>query len=562
MEIELEVPPPPAVALPPTRPPTACERHPGEPVVGFCASCLRERLADLEATADVDEGPRRSTSSAIKSLFSRSSNAGGSGANLQSSSFRRPELRRCKSFSASRRSYAAAAFEAQRKSCDVRVRNTLWSLFHQDDRDRAASQRSVLPISSSAAAEIVEECPNVGSPFRERNEEDEVMVEAEVKPMKTFIDLTSQEKKPPVKEMSGSFWLAASVFSQKLLNWRRNHKLKKKHHSALPPEKTTASSRPFRDTQSEVAIDTLGRRSCDMEPRFSLDAGRFSFDDPRYSWDEPRASWDGYLIGGRTVHFRLPPMLAVAEDSPTPSVQRFDGLIPVEDDLAMPGGSSQTRDYYDDSSSRGRRSLERCSSTKKHSFEMKEPAAKISPTISSELIQSYHGNKHERDSKEWSSNSLRDECSESFDSGYRDRSKVPPAKKSRRWSKAWSFLGLIHWRVGGGSRNRANGMERSFSETWPDLGLAGHKGKFSRSNSNASMRRNGFDTGGHRMKKKREELKLDRNPSSRYSPGHFDNALMRFYLQDMKGSRRRTGGWGRKKHGSHHSFNASMLNLY
>lgn len=41
-------------------------------------------------------------------------------------------------------------------------------------------------------------------------------------------------------------------------------------------------SRQFRETQSEIADYGFGRRSCDIDPRFSLDAGRISFDDPRY----------------------------------------------------------------------------------------------------------------------------------------------------------------------------------------------------------------------------------------------------------------------------------------
>ena len=124
----------------------------------------------------------------------------------------------------------------------------------------------------------------------------------------------------------------------------------------------------FGDTQSEVAVDALGRRSCDVEPRLSLDAGRISVDAPKYSLvDEPRASWDSYH-GGRPVLARLPPMLSVVEDVPVP---RYDGQIPgEEDDETVPGGSSQTRDYYLDSSSssRRRRSLNRSSVSGRKSF--------------------------------------------------------------------------------------------------------------------------------------------------------------------------------------------------
>ncbi|PKU68877.1 protein OCTOPUS-like [Dendrobium catenatum] len=500
-------------------PPTSCDRHPGEQVIGFCASCLRERLAGLEAT----EAPRKSTSTAIKSIFFRSSGT-------SSNSFHRPELRRCKSFSSSRA--AATAVEPQRKSCDVRVRNTLSSLFHQDDRDRGCPNLGFPPSITVPEEERREDIDEiVAATDEEMVEEEKEEPLAEMKPMKDHIDLDSQAKKLPprdLKEIAGSFWLAASVFSKKLGIWRRKQKLKKK---------------------PENGVDTFGRRSCDIDPRFSLDAGRFSFDDPRFSWDEPRASWDGYLIGGgRAMIPRLPPMLSVVEDVPTAVVQRFDGEIPVEEDLVAPGGTLQTRDYYEGR----RRSLDHSSSTRRQSFE------------TNEVLSSYHGSKHERDSREL--------CSESFDSGLRDQqSKVPPLKKSRRWSKAWNIWGLIHRRNGG--RNRANGVERSFSETWPELQANAYSRKLFRSNSNVSLRssasgnggfgssfRNGLESNGHRMKKKKEVV-LERNRSARFSPSHFDNGLLRFYLPPMKDGRRGRA-WGRNKYNTPHSFTGSMLSLY
>ncbi|KAK8926561.1 UPF0503 protein [Platanthera zijinensis] len=592
----------PAGARPAIRPPAACERHPDELVTGFCASCLRERLAGLEAAAtNAAEAPRKSTSSAIKSIFSRSSGVQppGSNTNLQSSSFRRSELRRSKSFSVSRFPCVAAAVEPQRKSCDIRARNTLLALFHQDDVDRPAASLSV-------SGDVVEECHKFSLSGKEGGEDnsDEIMsaaddmeedtetaVAEELKSMKDHIDLNSQEKKIPAKEFTGSFWFAASVFSKKLRNWRIQ-KLQKKSISTMQPEKTGSSSQRIRDTQSEIAIDAFGRCSFDINPRFSLDASRFSFEDPRHSWDEPRASWDGYLVsgggggggggGGRSILPRLPPMLAVAEDFPAPAVQRFDGLIPVVEDLVMPGGSLQTLDYYEGgSTSRGRRSLERSNSTRKSSFEMKAltPGANAHPkgsiSVSAELVQAYHGGKHERDSREWSSNSLRDECSENLDFASRDQSKVPPpAKKSRRWSKAWNLFGFIHWRGrSSSSGSRGNGMERSFSETWPELRTSGYNPRICRSNSAVSSRslfkgngerggsvRTGLQSSkGNRKKKKiMEEFELERNSSSRYlSRGVVDNGLSGLYLPAVKGSRRKTG-----KYISSHSITGSMLSLY
>ncbi|XP_020571168.1 UPF0503 protein At3g09070, chloroplastic-like [Phalaenopsis equestris] len=526
MNMEMEIQPPIPAPFNHHLPQTSCDRHPGEPVIGFCASCLRERLAGLEAT----EVPRKSTSNALKSIFFRSSGA-------SSNSFHQPELRRCKSFSSSRAT--AAAVEPQRKSCDVRTRNTLSSLFHQDDRDHGCLNLGFPPSITVPVEERSENIDEiVAASDEEMVEEEKEEPLAEMKPMKDHIDLDSQAKKLPpkdLKDIAGSFWLAASVFSKKLGIWRRKQKLKKK---------------PENRVDTIGTLGTVGRRSCDIEPRFSLDAGRFSFDDPRFSWDEPRASWDGYLIsGGRTMHPRLPSMLSVVEDAPAVVVQRFDGEIPVEEDLVVPGGALQTRDYYEGR----RRSLDRSSSTRKQSFE------------TNEILLSSHGSKHERDSREL--------FAESFDSGLRDqRPKVPPLKKSRRWSKAWNIWAFIHRRNVG--RNRSNEVERSFSETWPELQANRYNRSLFRSNSNVSLRssasvnggigsmsRNGLDRNGHRMKKKKEEVVLERNRSARYSPSHFDNGLLRFYLPPMKDGRRGRG-WGRNKYSSPHSFTGSMLSLY
>jgi hypothetical protein len=40
-------------------------------------------------------------------------------------------------------------------------------------------------------------------------------------------------------------------------------------------------------------MGVCGRRSCDTDPRFSLDVGLMFVSDMGFSWDEPRALWDG-----------------------------------------------------------------------------------------------------------------------------------------------------------------------------------------------------------------------------------------------------------------------------
>lgn len=117
-------------------------------------------------------------------------------------------------------------------------------------------------------------------------------------------------------------------------------------------------------------------------------------------------------------------------------------------------------------------------------------------------------------------------------------------------------------------------VDRSFSEPWPELRTNGYhaNGKMLRSSSSVSsrssiygtagfgsMRRNGVETNGI-GKKRRDEFVLEKNRSARYSPGHADNGMLRFYLTPMRGSRR---GSGKGKHNnSYHSFARSVLQLY
>ncbi|KAJ4979486.1 hypothetical protein NE237_010266 [Protea cynaroides] len=628
---------------------TTCDLHPEEHVTGFCASCLRERLEGLDPATRRGKNNTSASStaaSALKAIFKGSSAAAGDSGfgnhrNKPTSSFF-PELRRSKSFSGGKGEGFSGVFEPQRKSCDVRGRSTLWSLFNLDDGRKADRNNN-----SNKEVEI--ETRNlgfsgVGGPVFESREEgendeeirvfeepavhivnpvvfaeerapeieeveevvevmeEEPVVEEEVKTMKDHIDLDAQSKKPPgrdFKEIAGSFWLAASVFSKKLQKWRRKQKMKKRCSSSTTMRAEKPSGRHYRETQSEIADYGFGRRSCDTDPRFSLDAGRMSFDagrmsfdDPRYSWDEPRASWDGYLIS-RTIP-RLPPMLSVVEDAPAP-VRRSDNLIPVEEqprnstaneDDNIPGGSAQTRDYYSDSSSR-RKSLDRSSSISKMAAavvaEVDEAKSVSNSKVSPATIDDFHGTKllvTDRDLKDLksisnsNSNAHRDDCSENFDSAFRDATAVvggldpKGSKKSRRWSKAWNIWALIQRRNGSKDDEderycRGNVVERSFSESWRELGRDANgdargafNGKFFRSNSS---RRSGRESNGN-DKKRRNDFVLERNQSARYSPNSLDNGFLRFYWTPLRSSRRNGSG----KSGSKNSYSIarSVLRLY
>ncbi|PWA43555.1 hypothetical protein CTI12_AA534560 [Artemisia annua] len=314
-----------------------------------------------------------------------------------------------------------------------------------------------------------------------------------------------------------------------------------------------------------------------------------------YSFDEPRASWDGYLIG-RTFP-RLPPMVEDMPHAPVhvPVVPRCDMQIPVEEvrvpDGDVPGGSIQTREYYlDSSSSKRRKSLDRSNSIRKMAAavvaELDE--SKVMPVGSSNSKVS-PTNEPPRVSN---SNSLRDDCSETFELGFRDNGigvgfrdngvgngfrgslggEKKEMKKPRRWK--WKLWGLIHRRGKDDDEDRCSsvsGVGRSYSESWQD-GINGINGgmnrKVFRSNSSVSMRSSSLrKTNGHMNGKViGNEQVFERNRSARYSPNHIDNGLLRFYLAPLSGSRR--GGIGiatgksRGSSNNSHSIARSMLRLY
>ncbi|GER25956.1 hypothetical protein STAS_01566 [Striga asiatica] len=613
----------------PPRSSFSCDRHPAEQFTGFCPSCLCERLTTLDqSSSNTPSSSRRPSSAsaaaaaAIRSLFSSNPKppappqppppAAAAPKPSKPSFF--PELRRTKSFSASKNEALGPSFEPQRKSCDVRARSTLSSLFTIDDGSKTAAgncnqsstkpssipapsiastshQNPQIPKPSVAHKPVFEETANQENfkdpvyfqdpilvcdddsdddgdeikPVRdthlenlrnsfekEPNSNNTIEEEEEVedlKPMKDHIDIINTHE----KKTSG-FWAAASVFSKKWRHkWRRKQKSKKPlingtNFATLPVEKPI--SRQYRETQSEIADYGFGRRSCDVAPRFSLDAARASLDDPRYSFDEPRASWDGHLIIGRSFP-RMHPMVSVMEDtSPAGArqVPRSDMQIPVEgnsvncanegESVVVPGGSMQTREYYlDSSSSRRRKSLDRSSSMRKSVVLGSEPDELR--LISTDC---FHGAKVmvEGENNNDSTNNLRDSsvnsqsfsrgddcCSETFELGsgvfggesgnsFVGSEEKKESKKSRRWS--WRIWGLsfINRRSNNNNsskdekygRTNGGGVERSFSESWH--GLGGENGDLRsrssrnifRSNSSVSWRNgnhnhNQIDGSGH-----------------------------------------------------------------
>ncbi|WOG95973.1 hypothetical protein DCAR_0415303 [Daucus carota subsp. sativus] len=619
----------PPVAQPP-RSSFSCDAHPQEQFTGFCPSCLCERLHTLDQN-DValpsSSTSRRPSFSSIKSILKLTTNNNynnnDTSKNVKpakpSSGFF-PELRRSKSFSASKNEKFSGVFEPQRHSCDVRGRNTLWTLFSLDDEAKvveakeghsliSGEMKGSFPEENEGRVEenegIEEEDDGIEEITEIRAIREPVICENVIEEgfsneglvkIKDHLDLENDSQ---VKKGSSgmNFWSAASGFSKKWQKWVKQKRVKKSNRSGggsglatLPVEKPI--SRQFRETQSEIADYGFGRRSCDTDPRFSLDAGRMSFDDGRYSFDEPRASWDGYLLG--RSFSRLPPMV---EDVAVVHVPRIDANIPVvEEDTSrssggngvdenVPGGSVQTRDYYLDSSCKRRKSLDRSSSIRKTAAsvvaEIEDMKVVSNAKVSPATIDYVCGGKvvnGDRDLRDSNSNSLRDDCSETFELGasvIENNGEAKGSKKSRRWS--WNIWGFIQRRGGGNKyedeeryNGRGNGVERSFSESWRENNRGG-RGSFNRKvfrsnssvswrNSNGSMRKSTVESNVN-GKKKKEEVVLERNRSARYSPpNHIDNGLLRFYLTPLRNSRR--GKFGKSRSNNSHSMARSVLRLY
>ncbi|KAL0347406.1 UNVERIFIED_CONTAM: protein OCTOPUS [Sesamum calycinum] len=618
---------------PPPQPPRSsfsCDRHPNEHFTGFCPSCLCERLHTLDSSSNTPSSSRRPSSAsaaaaAIKSLFSSTSKSNNfppppplPKPSKPSSFFPEPRVKVVlitinplllpllhlphQNLQNSKKVESCLpnkpVFEEEENEEDFKDPENIDDVaFVDDDGDEDGDE--IRPVHDShleGLRNVVEVDVNSGKIV-----EEEVVLPSNLKPMKDHI-LDTQKR---VQE--GDFGAQHLFLARNGITGGGNRRLRSRimgeNLATLPVEKPI--SRQYRETQSEIADYGFGRRSCDTDPRFSLDAGRISLDDPRYSFDEPRASWDGYLIGRSFP--RMAPMVSVLEDAPAAHVSRSDMQIPVEEptmksnneEEGLPGGSAQTREYYLDSSSRRRKSLDRSSSIRKTAAavvaeidELKVVSnAKVSPTTT----DNFQGAKvlvGERDSRDSNSNSLRDDLSETFElsGGFRDsinsvigNGERKESKKSRRWSsKIWGF---IHRRNGGNKDedeeekySRANGVERSLSESWQDLRREGNgdvKGGFNRnmfrSNSSvswrnanhiggsfASMRKSAVEMNGHG--KKRNEFVLEKNRSARYSPNHLDNGLLRFYLTPMRSSRR--GGLAKVKPNNSHSIARSVLRLY
>ncbi|XP_057431925.1 protein OCTOPUS-like [Lotus japonicus] len=518
---------------------TTCHRHPSQPLTGFCASCLRERLAGIE-----------STSSASSPKLRRTKSCSGSGPDPHSSS--------------------TAVLEPRRKSCAAAVppRNTLWDLFSRDDKPPRN-------VDLGNSGQEIRDCDGVGEGIRVCVEDDE-----ETKTMKEFIDLELKSKKSSgrdFREIAGSFWDAASVFSKRLMKRRRKQSLKRNLAGGgrggvglTSVEVANQGGRNLRETQSEVGEYgfSLGRRSCDTDPRLSVD-------DPRFSFEAPRASWDGYLIG--KTYPRLSPMV--------PFNGVVDGMVLVEEEEEeeeeevnlengeghCPGGSAETMHYYSD---RRRRSFDTSNSRRKmvtgdNVDDLRVVSnAKVSPATT----ELFYGAKvlitenDLRDANLKSRNSVQSDCV--IASASKDACDVgigvgqKGLKKFQKWGRLWTKLGLVHRRKEGklGKEECGTGDidNKPIAEPWQKLRRAVN-GQASESVSEKLIRsysvscRNQCSSGGlvnglgvpetkGNVLNGRQELMLPKNRSVRHSSNNVDAGLLRFYLTPLKSYRRSRSG--------------------
>lgn len=404
-----------------------------------------------------------------------------------------------------------------------------------------------------------------------KEEEDEEDEEGEFRTMKEFIDLELERKNGSSRF---SFWeSAASAFSKKLLKWKQKQQQRNKKKES--EGYVAARGRTKVEAGSEIGLyGYLGRRSCDTDPRLSVDNGRYSF-------DEPRASWDGYLIGKAYPRLLAPP-LAIVDEKDTEKEKESEG----NEEEKSPGGSEQTRDYYGAlGMQRRRRSFDNSSSGKRAGFfyvdevngssinNINNNKSGISNVkVSPETVGLFHGakllvtEKELRDSNWYSIKDYRAECvaSDSKNVDYVGGEITEKEfKKSFRWRNVLNMWGFIQKRNDGQYMDeerlhggKLNGVDGPLMQKLKMVANGEANGgtvseKLVRSYSvsaRSSFQVDGSFNGVNGVEAKeiggrdKDELVLQRNRSTTYSPSNLDNGLLRFYLTPVRSYRRSKSG--------------------
>ncbi|XP_076957715.1 protein OCTOPUS-like [Bidens hawaiensis] len=472
-----------------------CHRHPGESVTGFCALCLRDRLAGLEAPVPV------------------------------------PEFRRSKSVSAGKSAGKCEALDdldsgCRRMSCDVRARNSLSDLFIVDDTkktrvsDYAGDEiREVkLGFQISPAMGEIRVSDDAGDDIRVSNYagEDEIRIsnyageveirvsdddEFELGDLRTMKEILEMELDNNKKM---NFWNTASVFSRKLRKWRQKQK-EKKQNRCISGETDVDPSKLGRFSQTrEVEDYKLGRRSCDTEPRFSIDGHRLLVEDPRISFDEHRASWDGYMVA-RTIP-RLPPLLSAVDNMAMASVNRAATVVEKQQmhSISEDGSGPSVSDCF--TSNVGSSSS---SSTKTLGLGGDDVKSVSNALVSPANDVIFQGTKlviTEKELKDWHLNSMTNDNIESVSNTPDSSGKAMAANSTSRWKKVCKLWGHKH-KVGD-----KNGDKKNVEDI--------------QENRSVNVVRNNHG------------LVSLRNRSTRYSTSDLDSGLLRLYLTPFRKSRR------------------------
>uniref|UniRef100_A0A2P2NLG6 Uncharacterized protein n=1 Tax=Rhizophora mucronata TaxID=61149 RepID=A0A2P2NLG6_RHIMU len=346
-------------------------------------------------------------------------------------------------------------------------------------------------------------------------------------------------------------------------------------------EMERSSVRKPRETQSEIGDYGFGRRSCDTDPRLSLDIARLSVDDSRYSFDEPRASWDGYLIGKTCP--RLTPMVSVREDVKLPGEEEGesgkDGVKSKNGGECSPGGTAQTRDYYTER--RRRRSFDKSGLNRRVDLVDDELKSISNAKVSPETVGLFHGakllvtEKELRDSnwyslKGYPAESVVDSLSKDVGSGVGDASKKGfKFKGQQRWRSLWNVWGLMQRRsesksgdeessVGGNAVNEpmVESLQKLSEVANGEVGnvvspkllrsyTVSARGSCKMASSACDIEATGNDM------KRREDAVLQQNRGVKHSPNNLDHGLFRFYLTPLR-------SYGRAKSGKNRLMNRTV----
>ncbi|KAL1565804.1 protein OCTOPUS-like [Salvia divinorum] len=536
-----------------TRRLSPCHRHPDDPITGgICASCLRERLSGLDAVAAV------TISSA-------------------------PELRRSRSVVSTSRCEASSGSlsERRRNSCDVlSAGDSLANLFDVDDLKSGSGSEAKVESKNVGLSRVTYTVIELEKKNRERigasgdgfgglnagcADSDEDGEEGEFKSMKEYIDLefgNKSKKSKDLRDIAGNIFGAASVFSKKLRKWRqKNSKIKEDKNDGVVAG-NDGESKQFGDVRKleENHSEIVGRRSCDVEPRFSVDGGRISF-------EEPRASWDGYMIA-RTIP-RLAPMFSVVENGILGNAGRFENhrlsvdgpMHSIVEDESSSGASGSG---HSNSDSSRLSSFDRSSSVKSFGKKgMRLEDHGVSSPANVKLVIT------EKELKDWHLSSSRDDELEKLGSisrsggggGEGAGNMNVSAKKSVRWRKVCTVLGFRnrnHENVGETLRGDAadpstdaarEKQAKEASELLRDVG----DWKLARSSSVVASRKPCDAPGSYYARRsvdnavgftlsEKGDFKLERNRSTKFPSVDLDNGVTPFYMTPLRSTRNSKSG--------------------